>query len=263
MAEGTVLVTGGTGTLGRPLVDRLLADGAAVRVMSRRPRRAEDERPYAWAVADLTTGQGLDAAVEGVSVIVHCATSPRHEVACTRRLIEAAESAARRGGAALPHLVYISIVGVDRNPFFYYRAKYAAERLIATSPLPWTVLRATQFHDLLAGLVSAQRRLPVVVGAKGFRFQPVEVSEVAARLAELAQGPPAGRVPDMGGPEIYTLGELTAMAQRATGARGRYVPLPLPGKAAAAFRRGVNLCPDRAVGTVTFGDYLAAGAGAR
>lgn len=257
---GPILVTGGTGTLGRPLVDRLLAEGAAVRVMSRRQRRHGDERPYAWAVADLATGEGLEAAVEGAGAIVHCATGPRHDVAGTRRLIESAERAGDRAGADGPHLVYISIVGIDEIPFFYYRAKLAAERLIESGGLPWTILRATQFHDLVAGLTSAQRRLPAVLEPSGFRVQPVEVTEVAARLAELARGAPAGRVPDMGGPEIRPFRELARATMRAGGWRRPIVPLRLPGESFRAFRRGANLCPERAVGTVTFDEYLAAGA---
>lgn len=250
--EGPVLVTGATGTLGRPLVERLLADGVEVRVTSRRPRPESDDRPYRWVTCDFGTGRGLDAAVDGVAVIVHCATSMRHEVAYARRLVEAV----RRSGGR-PHLVYVSIVGIDTNPFPYYRAKLATERLVASSDLPWTILRATQFHDLVAAMTDAQRRLPVVLTPSGFWFQPVEVSEVAARLAELARGEPAGRVEDLGGPEMRTASELARTTMRAGGWRRPVVPLRLPGRAFRAFRRGANLAPDRAVGTVTYDQYLA------
>ncbi|MDJ1131838.1 SDR family oxidoreductase [Streptomyces iconiensis] len=243
----TVLVTGATGTLGRPLVERLLEASASVRVMSRRPRPVDDERPYEWARCDLATGAGLSSAVEGAGTIVHCATSPRHEVSATRRLVEAARST---GGN--PHLVHISIVGVDRLPFSYYRAKYASERLIETSGLPWSLLRTTQFHDLIARVFTAQRRLPCVLIPQGFRFQPIEVTEVAARLAELAMAAPAGRVPDMGGPEIHTARDLAT-----TTLHKRVLPVPLPGAAARRFRAGDNLAPTHATGTTTYEQYLA------
>ncbi|MEV8311036.1 NAD(P)H-binding protein [Streptomyces flavidovirens] len=245
-----ILVTGATGTLGRPVVDRLLADGAVVRAMSRRPRSGSDDRPYEWAVCDLASGAGLDAAVRGVGTIVHCATNARNDVATTRRLIEAA----RRAGT--PHLVYISIVGVDRVPFPYYDSKLAAERLVEASGLPWTILRTTQFHDLVATMTLAQRRLPVTLVPAGLRFQPVEVTEVAGRLAELAQRAPSGRVPDMGGPEVREARDLAASTLRAAGRRRPLVPVRLPGKAFRAFREGGILAPDRAVGTVTFEEYL-------
>ncbi|NSC22554.1 SDR family oxidoreductase [Streptomyces albus subsp. chlorinus] len=251
-SSGPVLVTGGTGTLGRPLVDRLLADGVPVRVMSRRPRPAGDGRECEWAVCDLTDGTGLAAAVSGVRAIAHCATDPWREVRVLTRLARAA----RRAGSA--HLVYISIVGVDRVPFPYYKAKHAAERALEASGVPWTVLRATQFHDLVAGLTTAQRRMPAVLVPSGFRFQPVEAAEVAARLAELVQGPPAGRVPDMGGPEVRTAREWAELTLRATGRTGRVVGLPLPGRTARAFRQGGNLAPGHATGTGTFEEFLAA-----
>ncbi|QLE72501.1 NAD-dependent epimerase/dehydratase family protein [Streptomyces rectiverticillatus] len=247
-----ILVTGGTGTLGRVVVARLLADGLPVRVMSRRPRREGDERPYEWAVCDLAKGTGLDAALADVRAVVHCATNARNDVAAARRLVEAA----RRAGS--PHLVYISIVGIDKVPLPYYRSKREAERIVRESGLPWTILRTTQFHDLVATMTTVQRRLPVVLTLSGVRVQPVEVAEVADRLAELVQGAPAGRVPDMAGPEVRDARDLAAATLRAAGLRRRVVPLRLPGKIARTLRAGGILAPDRAVGKVTFEQYLAA-----
>ncbi|MGW5021420.1 SDR family oxidoreductase [Streptomyces cacaoi] len=252
-----VLVTGGTGTLGRPLVDALLAAGVPVRVMSRRPRARDDERPYEWARCDLATGVGLGAAVRGVRAIVHCATHPLKEETLVARVIEAArQTSGPPYPHPVPHLVYISIVGVDEVPFVYYRRKLAAERRIEGGELPWTILRATQFHDLVAGAVRSQRRLPAVLLPRGARFQPVEVREVAARLAALVQDEPAGRVPDMGGPEVRTAADLARAAQRALGLRQRIVGLPVPGRTGRALRAGRNLAPGHAVGKVTFEEYL-------
>ncbi|WP_344631241.1 SDR family oxidoreductase [Streptomyces glaucosporus] len=253
-AGGSVLVTGGTGTLGRRVVRRLPEEGRAVRVLSRRPRPTGDREPYDWATGDLSTGEGIDAAVAGVEAIVHCATTiGRGDVAATRRLVDAA----RRSGGD-PHLVHISIVGVDRVPFVYYRAKLAAERIVAESGLPWTVLRATQFHDLIAGIVDAQRMLPVTLALGGVRFQPVDAGEVADRLAALAVGGPAGRVPDVGGPQVRDHRELTRVTLRARGRRRPVLPLWLPGAVFRAYREGGHLAPDRAVGRVTYDEYLAA-----
>ncbi|MEU6081458.1 NAD(P)H-binding protein [Streptomyces sp. NPDC047108] len=255
--NGPILVTGGTGTLGRAVVRRLLDDGRTVRLLSRRTRPADDTAPYEWATGDIRTGAGLDRAVAGTDTIVHCATTGgRGDVEGTRRLIEAA-----RGQGGTPHLVYISIVGIDTIPFRYYRAKLAAERLIEASGLPWTVLRTTQFHDLIAMVTDAQRRLPVTLSLSGVRLQPVEVREVADRLAGLAAGEPAGHVPDMGGPEVRTLTDLARACLAAAGRRRRVVPLWLPGRTLRAVRRGDILTPERAVGRGTFEDFLAARGG--
>ncbi|MFF1406874.1 SDR family oxidoreductase [Streptomyces sp. NPDC058294] len=240
----TILVTGGTGTLGRLVTERLRADGHEVRVLSRHTE------PYA---VDLRAGgAGLDAALAGVRTVVHCASSPRGgDEQAARNLI----TAARRAG--VDHLAYISIVGVDRVPFGYYRSKLAVERQIEESGLGWTVLRATQFHDLLVTLFQGLAKPPVLVVPAGVPDQPVEVAEVAGRLAALALGAPAGRVPDLGGPEVRTLESLARAYLRATDRRRPVARVPLFGKTYGAFRAGGHLAPDRAEGKVTFEEYLA------
>ncbi|PKW15222.1 SDR family oxidoreductase [Saccharopolyspora spinosa] len=245
-----ILVTGGTGTLGKAVLRRLLDAGHDVRVLSRRPRPADV--PHGWATGDLRTGEGIAAATSDVDAIVHCATTlGRKDVAATQCLIDAA----RRNGD--PHLVYISIVGVDQVPLFYYRAKFAAEQRVADSGLPWTILRTTQFHDLVARMTSVQRRSPVIGALAGVDFQPIDVRDVADRLAGLAVGEPAGRIPDMGGPEIRSHRDLARACLDSTGHRRVLLPVRLPGAAFAGFRRGGHLAPDQAVGRITFDEFLA------
>ncbi|POX55987.1 nucleoside-diphosphate sugar epimerase [Streptomyces sp. Ru71] len=240
----TILVTGGTGTLGRLVAERLRADGHEVRVLSR------STRPYA---VDLRQGgPALDAAVQGVDTIVHCASSPRGgDEQAAGHLI----AAARRAGVG--HLVYISIVGVDRVPFGYYRSKLAVERLVEESGLGWTILRATQFHDLVVQLLQTLAKSPVMLVPAGVSDQPIEVAEVADRLAELALGAPAGRVADMGGPEVRTFESLARSYLRVTGRRRALARVRLWGAAYRAFRSGGHLAPERAVGKGGFEDYLA------
>ncbi|MEU6775876.1 NAD(P)H-binding protein [Streptomyces sp. NPDC046759] len=239
----TILVTGGTGTLGRWVTARLRADGHEVRVLSRHTR------PYA---VDLRAGgSGLDAALAGVETVVHCASSPRggDEQAADHLL-----AAARRAGVG--HLVYISIVGTDRVPLGYYRTKLAVERRIEASGLGWTVLRTTQFHDLLVSVLGGLAKSPVLLVPAGVPDQPVEVTEVADRLAGLALAAPAGRVADMGGPEVRSLDSLARAYLRATGRRRTVAQVPLFGRTYRACREGGLLTPERAVGKTTFEEYL-------
>ncbi|MGW0822751.1 SDR family oxidoreductase [Streptomyces sp. NPDC002845] len=240
----TILVTGGTGTLGRLVTERLRGDGHDVRVLSRHTR------PYAVDLRE--GGSGLDAAVASVETVVHCATTPRGgDERAAANLI----GAARRAGVR--HLLYISIVGVDRVPFGYYKSKLAVERQIEESGLGWTILRTTQFHDLVVQVLQALSKPPVLLLPAGVSDQPVSVAEVADRLAELAVGAPAGRVEDMGGPGIRTFPELARAYLAATGKRRPLINVPLAGKAYRAFRSGGHLAPERAVGKGTFEEYLA------
>lgn len=245
-----ILVTGGTGRLGRALVPRLLAAGHEVRVLTRSERAP---REHDWAVGDLRTGTGLEAAVAGIEVIVHLATTNgRGDIAATRSLIEAARAA---GG---PHLIYLSIVGIDHHALGYYRAKAECEALLQHSDLPWTILRATQFHDLIAEIFDLQRWAPVLAVPAKVSFQPVDVLEVADRLAELAEEPPSGRVPDMGGPQVRAVTDLAHAYLRVVGRHRPVLPVPLPGRAIRDFRSGTHLTPEHADGRITFEEFLAA-----
>jgi len=253
-----VLVTGGTGTLGRLVVPRLQAAGCDVRVLSRRTHDAAGGIEY--VTGDLLTGVGIQAAVDGAATIVHCAGSSKGDDEATRNLVRAAS------GPAMPHLVYISVIGADRVPqasgvdramFGYFGTKLAAERVVTDSGLPWTTLRAAQFHDLILMVARQLAKLPVIPVPAGFRFQPVDAGEVAARLTELALGAPAGLVPDLAGPRVYRASDLIRSYLRAQGKRRPMVPVRLPGRAAGAVRAGANLAPDRAVGHRTWEDFLA------
>lgn len=252
-----MLVTGGTGTLGRLVVTRLRSVGCTVRVLSRH-RRAAGEG-IELVTGDLETGQGVDAAVDGAEVVVHCAGSPKGDELKAVNLVRAA------GRAGVRHLVYISVVGADRVPvvsavdramFSYFAAKRAAERVVAASSLPWTTLRATQFHELMLTVAQQMAKLPVIPVPAGFQFQPIDAGEVADRLAELALGTPAGMVPDMAGPKAYAMAELIRGYLRAAHQERPILSVPLPGAAARAFRSGANLAPDRAVGRRTWEEFL-------
>ena len=238
-----VLVTGATGRLGRVVAQRLGDGGGGdeIRSLSR-------GGGIGLVSADLLTGRGLDSAISGVDTVIHCATG-KNDSAQARMLVEAARA------AKVSHFVLVSIVGIDSIPFGYYRQKLEVERIIEESGIPFTVLRATQFHPFIEDLFAAQKWSPFIF-APAFSAQPIDVSEVASRLVDLARGVPAGRVEDLGGPQSQTLPELARLWARRRGVRRAVVPLRLPGKTFRAFRAGNNLTPATPTASITFEQYL-------
>ncbi len=225
----TTLITGATGTLGRDLLP-LLPDALT---LSRRQGR----------IGDLATGAGLAEALAGVDTVIHLADG-KDQAAAAQHLVEAARDAT--------HIVMISIAGIDDIPFGYYRGKRAAEAVVEQSGIPFTILRTTQFHQFTTMLFEAQRFSPVLWAPK-LRVQPIDTRVVAAELATLAAGAPAGRVADLGGPEIFTGLEIARLLHW----KRPVVPFSLPGATWAGFAAGHNLVPGNRAGGRTFAEFLA------
>jgi uncharacterized protein YbjT (DUF2867 family) len=239
-----VLVTGGSGTLGRHLVSVLGARGHEVRVLSRRPGAGTH-------VGDLASGVGVAQAAAGAELVVHAASDRRMgrtDQRQTAHLLDALPSCR--------HLVYVSIVGVDAIPLGLYRAKLACEELIAGSATPATVLRATQFHELLAMALRGAGRLPLAPLPLDLLFQTVAAAEVAGRVADLLDGPPLGRAPDFGGPEVLNGWQLVAAWRAQLGRPRSVLNLRLPGRLYKSFAGGLNTCPDHADGRQRWAEYV-------
>ncbi|WP_254762126.1 SDR family oxidoreductase [Natrinema marinum] len=249
------LLTGATGTLGTALRPRLLEAGHDVLAASRSPPDHGDD-DLEWVAMDLADGTGLRDAVADADVVVHAASAPRGDseaidVRGTERLLEAAAD------AGVSNFVYVSIVGIDDVPYSYYEHKLAAERAVEASAVRSTIIRITMFHEFVAELLGTVSRLPVWPLPTGIRLQPIDVGEAADAVVGRATPEPAGRVPDIGGPAVRTVGDLARTYRDARGLRRPIVRLPIPGKTAAGFRAGGATCPDRAVGTVTWDEWLA------
>jgi uncharacterized protein YbjT (DUF2867 family) len=240
-----VLVTGGSGTLGRVLVPILQAGGHEVRTLSRTPGRGTH-------TGNLTTGIGVLAAAAGADLVVHAATDTRHfgraDPVQTRHLLDACTGAG--------HLLYVSIVGIEDIPYGYYKKKLACEKLLAVHRVPYTILRATQFHQMIAALLKASERLPVAPLPLDFLFQPVAADEVAGRIADLIVGSPIRRADDFGGPEVLRLDEMAHRWRAHRGRPRRLVRLPVPGQVGAGFRIGRNTAPDHREGVQTWEEFL-------
>ncbi|MEC3916001.1 SDR family oxidoreductase [Nocardia sp. CDC160] len=245
-----VAVVGGTGTLGVPVVRDLVARGHSVRVLS----RSAPTNPVAGSehhAVDLVTGSGLDAALAGVHTVVDAAS--HRGLRSARVMVEGVHTLlAAEQRADVGHHVEISIVGCEQVPFSYYRTKVAQERVVTQGPTPWTLLRATQFHELIDEILGASAKFRLAPRGS-LRFQPVDVNAVATRLADAVEAGPSGRIRDIGGPVVQTLGELADVRRRTLGQT--LIPLPVPPVGRIARRvRDAALCLDSAGEAVSY-DY--------
>jgi uncharacterized protein YbjT (DUF2867 family) len=207
---------------------------------------------------DLATGAGLDRAVADMDAIIHAGSAARQpwrlgatDVKGTRRLLEAAKR------AHVKHVVFISIVGIEGVDYAYYRYKLAAEKVVREDVVPWSILRATQFHTLMEVFLGGFSRLPrLAMVPFDWKFQPVDTRDVAARLAEVVAGPPAGMLPDFGGPEVRTFESIAQSWLKARKLNKRLANLRLPLRFSRQFAEGKLLSPEHKDGKITFEQYL-------
>lgn len=243
-----ILITGGTGTLGRLVVTQLVADHP-LRVLSR--GRKASVAGVEHVTADLTTGRGITDALAGVRTVIHLAGGPKGDDVAARHLMKAVSA------ADVEHVVAISVVGADRMPLGYFRAKHELEKTLAASGVGWSLVRSAQFHELCLDLAMKLGRLPVVPDPRGLQFQPVAAAEVADRIVELALGHPSGRVGDMVGSATYSVPDLVRTALAPRGKHRLFVPVRIPGKAGRAYRAGLNLGRPTSPGGLTWKAFLA------
>lgn len=253
-----VAVIGGTGELGARVVRELAARGDDVVVVSRRAPADPCLLPpgATHAAADLASGAGLREAVDGADAVVEAANDVRRArevlVGGTQRLLAA------EADAGVGHHVAISILGCDRVSWSYYDAKVAQEDAVTGGPVPWSLLRATQFHRLLATAFAGAARWRLLPTGR-LRLQPVATAVVARRLAEAVHAGPGGRLPDVAGPEIRTLSQFAADWHAHDGRRLVPLRVPFVGKRGRALRGGALCDASAAAGGATFAQWLAAG----
>lgn len=255
-----ILVTGGTGMLGRLLVRELLDRGRQVRVLSRKPQPGVPAGTPAapgepeWFVGDLHSGLGLPAALDGVAAVAHCAVGARGDAQMGAQLLIAA------GRAGNPHIVFHSAAGAEAIRSGFYRDRRAMERLLEDGALPWTVFRTSHLHEFIDASLQAASRFPLMRVASDEQFQPVSGVEVAVRMADWATGViPGNHLPQLAGPQTLSAVEMAQMWLKDRGKTRKLVAMKLPGTEHEGWRIGAHLLPaDRMVGELTFAEYLVA-----
>jgi uncharacterized protein YbjT (DUF2867 family) len=236
-----IAIVGATGSLGAPLADLLEAQGHEVRRLSRR----SETYPV-----DLSTGEGLEAALDDVDVVVNAANTP--PVPPQSALAVLVDGTRRLREATFAHHVCISIVGVDElAPHVgFYQAKVEQERTVKETPGTYTIVRATQFHGFLGAALARAGRARIEVHSKAL-FAPVAVDDVAVVVARVATGEPKNATINVTGPETLTLTQLRTR-------RGFPLPLPVARQMGRLLRGGALTHPNPDVrGVLTYAQWLA------
>lgn len=269
-----IVVLGGTGHAGSAVVREAVGRGLDVTALSRsgpRPGGFRHDRVTHVALDVLGEESAVDHALRqaltGAAAVVD--TSNGTAGRALQVFVVGADRVARAAAdAGVRRIAVLSIAGCDRGTYAYYRMHAAQERTYLAGPVPATVVRSTQFHDFLelftgrGGRLDRWARLGSVPYPRGVRFQPIDVTDVARALVDAAlEGTAGGGASSgtrtVGGPEVLDARDMTHAWARAHGARGPVVGVPLPGALGSFFRAGLNLAPDDAVGTVTYGQWLA------
>ncbi len=242
-----VAVAGGTGTVGRHVVEIAAERGHDVAALSRSTG------------VDLVSGTGLDGALEGVEAVIDVVSVNAPSARASRRFFGVTTAhllGAEQAAGVAQHLA-LSIVGAAAAPYGYFAGKALQEELVGRGRVPWTVLRATQFYEF-AGQLLASARLGPFAAVPAMRCRPVAARDVAERLVDLAEAGPAGRVRDLAGPQEERMADLARRWAAARGMTVRVVEVPFPGRWGAALRHGIVLPgPDADLTTTTFEQWLA------
>ncbi len=246
-----ILVTGCTGRLGTALLQHLQESDYRVKITSR--RKPEYDGTFAWVYSDLLTGEGVDEAVQDVEIVIHAATSPNQytkeiEINGFRNLLKKLNK--------VKHFIYPSIVGIDYIPMKYFQYKLEAEQLLENSSIPYTIVRATQFHDYVEAMFLSKTYFNRYFIPGKIPFQSCAVEDYARHLIAFLDKDPQGRADDFAGPEIMTLKEMAELKIKVYRENNKIVSFALPGNLYKTFREGRGTNPERKLGKITFEQYL-------
>jgi uncharacterized protein YbjT (DUF2867 family) len=246
-----ILVTGSSGHLGTVLLKTLSNSDYEVKLTSR--RKPSFSQNFEWVYSDFMTGEGLDEAVKDVDVIIHTATSPMKN---TKEIDVTGLEILLSKVQHIKHFIYPSIVGIDEIPFSYYRYKYEAEKLLNNHSIPYTIVRAAQFHSFVHNLFLSKPLFHRYFVPGKMKFQSVDTGEFANHLLDFIDKGPQGRVDDFCGPEIMTLREMAEQKIKINNESNQVMSIPLAGKLYKSLIQGKNTNESRKKGLVTFAEFL-------
>ncbi|CAF4527044.1 unnamed protein product [Rotaria sp. Silwood1] len=262
-----VLIVGGTGPVGQTLSKLFLSSQTPFLIGSRNPISINNENDNVasqstsnWIHMDLTKNEGINKSIDDdVDTILYLASLPQAttndgqpiDITLTKNLLNSIQK------KNIKHLVYLSIVGVDKMPFSYYKGKLECERLIKESGIPYTILRATQFHSLVEDFANYLLNYPMDTISKVAKIQPIQIEAVAMELAKIVKEPPLNSTYDIGGRKIYTMKEIADSLLEARPEKKPTVNMPIIDEILNGFAEGYNTCDNISLNSNTWEEYLA------
>ena len=261
-----VLIVGGTGPVGQAISKLFLSSQTPFLIGSRNSKAIKNDNDNAdslstsnWIYMDLTKNEGINKSIgDDVDTILYLASLPYEtingqpiDITLTKNLLDSIPK------KNIKHFVYISIVGIEKMSFAYYKAKLECERLIKESGIPYTILRATQFHSLVEDLGNYLLNYPMDSTAKVAKIQPIQVEAVAKELAKITKEPPLNGTYNIGGRKIYTMKEIADSLWEARREKTSVPEMPIISEILNDFAEGYNTCDNISLNSNTWEEYLA------
>lgn len=245
-----ILITGGTGLLGKSVCALFDRDHIPYVIATHNRQHLNDNRIF----IDLSTGEGIKQAVIGKKIILHLASDkkrPKNDISGTAALLREIQALEEK-----PHLIYISIVGIDRLPLPYFKEKWQTEQAIINAAVPYSILRATQFHEYVEDLLQQFLKWPLGILPKKVPIQPIDVSTVAKALYMMVKEPPSGMIKDLGGPQVFPFIDAANSWLKKNNKRRWLLNFPLWGVAGRNLNNGALTCKEKNDQSVTWNDWL-------
>ena len=252
-----ILLSGGTGQLGKRILKHFYATNYLFTVLTRQ-ENTELTGNINYLKADLTKIASLeDALDDDYEVVIHSASNPQNsnlvDVEGTRNLLKTIHK------RNVKHFIYISIVGIDQSQYKYYQDKLDAEELIIQSGIPYTILRITQFHDFVLNRIihplNIQKDNDFEI-PQGLKFQSIDLTDVCEKIRELISKEPTYSRVIIGGPEILKIEEIIKIYLDVFKLNNGYKTTAQLNLFVKTFTTGINLCPNNRWGKITWNDFL-------
>lgn len=251
-----LLITGGSGTLGSSIIKLAIESGRYdVSTISTDPEKHNFPTSCEVFKCDLVTGEGLKNALFGVHFVIHCASNvfdtQRVDYDGTANLLKALDE------ETIENVIYVSIVGIDNSTYPYYMAKRQVEQLIANSGVPYSILRATQFHEFVLAFIKRlnatdhEMKVP-----RGLKFQSIAVSDLSEILLRMITSKPTGEVTSVGGLEITNFETMVNKYLYEIKGRQQIIMVDPSEPREVIFSMGKNVVTESMYGKITWASFL-------